>query len=712
MTVPMIQPQDGMEPTPEQVAQQQEAEEQQRRALATLYGRDFPLASDRPSEDAHWIAWAKSLWEGRAASVAPRIHAVERNRRFRDGDQWISSTGTGPWREPPRPKDAARIVSNLIKPALDLRHQVVSENRPGFRAKPTAHDPASQRKAEAQQRALEYQFDQQQADLLIAEATYWALTDGVSFPCLHWDPDRGPWFEAGAPGEQYQGGDIAWRVYRIEQVRVSPNATAATPPDWWVIRVPIAEGEAVGRFGPSVVDAKGGSGITRTAGRSTGADTGFDSRARGNAGSDMLADERTVDWYLVYCRPTTLLPQGLQLVVVGDVVASPARPLPWGVVPIWRHTDGSTDPAFYPKAVMEDWIGDQMMINAALSKWVESVRRNADGRFIGRAGAVVTETLIGGVTSLIETRGGAGLSEALQAVPPSNIGSDVKELLSLAVTNFERKSGWNDATRGSFDKDASGRSILAQREVVERTFAPLVRAASVAMAKGWAPATLHAMRWGYTEPRKIGVTGQSRSDLAVEVTSETFDGIADVTVDPETMMPMPRSLRLFLLDEMRKRGDLTPQEHRRRLPFAFVGEIESPDEDQHAAAKRACYLLRQGVPAMQIMQSSIEAWVWDEALWQDVIQRDLLLPSDIDPMVKQEAFALWSALAEQASMKMGPAMGAMPPEDQGGGPPQGNGEGAAMDPRTQPLAANNPSVGVPVASDQDNAVGFDRRSAL
>lgn len=699
----MIEPQDGMEPSAEELAAQQEAEEKKRRALAALYGREFPLAKQRPPDDADWIGWAKSLWESRAASVAPRVHAVERNRRFRDGDQWISATGTGPWREPPRPKDAARIVCNLVKPALDLRHQVIVENRPGFRTKPTSHDPASQRKAEAQQRALEYQYDQQGADLLLSEAAYWALTDGVSFPCLYWDADRGPWFEAGVQGETYQGGDLAWRVYRIDQVRVSPNATAATPPDWWVIKVPIAESEAVGRYGESVVDARAGEGVTRSAGRSTDADTG--SMARGTAGADMLADERTVDWYLVFCRPTAMLPQGLQLVVVGDIVASPARPLPWGVVPIWRHADGSTDPAFYPKAVMEDWIGEQMMINAALSKWVESVRRNADGRFIGRAGAVVTETLIGGVTSLIETRGVQGLAEALQPVPPSSIGSDVKELLTLAVTNFERKSGWNDATRGSFDKDASGRSILAQREVVERTFAPMVRAASVAMAKGWAPVTLHGMRWGYTEPRKLGVTGQARSDLAMEVTSETFDGIADVTIDPETMMPMPRSLRLFLLNEMRTRGDISPQEHRRRLPFAFLGEIESPDEDQFAAAKRACFLIRQGVPAMQIMQSSIEAWVWDEAIWQDVIQRDLLLPSDIDPTVKQEAFQLWSALAEQAMMKMPQPMPMPMPEQGGGDPPQ-------MDPRTQPLEQNNPGMALEGASDQDNAVGFDRRSAM
>lgn len=704
MTVPMLEPEmEPVEPSAEEVAAQQEAQEKQRKALAALYGRDFPLAKDGAPEDNDWIWWAKSLWESRAASVAPRIHASERNRRFRDGDQWISSTGTGPWREPPRPKDAARIVCNLVKPALDLRHQVIVENRPGFRTKPTSHDPASQRKAEAQQRALEYQYDQQSADMMISEAAYWSMTDGVAFPCLYWDAERGPWFEAGSQGETYQAGDLAPMVYKIEQVRVSPNASATQKPHWWVIKETISEGEAVGRYGDAVVDARGGEGITRSAGRSTGADTGIQSR--GDSGANMLADEKTVDRYTVYCEPSSLLSSGLLFIAVGDIVAVQARPLPWGVVPIWRQTDGSTDPAFYPKAVMDDWLGEQMMINAALSKWVESVRRNADGRFIGRAGAVVTDTLIGGVASLIETRGGQGLSEALQPVPANSIGSDVKELLTLAVTNFERKSGWNDATRGSFDKDASGRSILAQREVVERTFAPLVRAASVAMSKGWAPATLHGMRWGYTEPRKLGVTGQNRSDLAIEVTAETFDGIADVTIDPETMMPMPRSLRLFLLDEMRKRQDISPQEHRRRLPFAFLGEIESPDEDQFAAAKRACFMLRQGAPAMQIMQSSIEAWIWDEAIWQDVIQRDLLLPGDVDPMVKQEAFQLWSMLAQQAMMKM-PQMPMMPGSD------APKGEGGQIDPRTQPLTQNNPGMALEGASDQDNAVGFDRRSAM
>jgi hypothetical protein len=45
---------------------------------------------------------------------------------------------------------------------------------------------------------------------------------------------------------------------------------------------------------------------------------------------------------------------------------------------------------------MEGWLDSQMRVNAVLSKWVESVRRNADGRFLARANSLSTETLVNG----------------------------------------------------------------------------------------------------------------------------------------------------------------------------------------------------------------------------------------------------------------------------------------------------------------------------
>jgi DNA-binding NarL/FixJ family response regulator len=66
---------------------------------------------------------------------------------MRAGIHWISSKNNGPWREPPKPKDTLRLVLNMIGPALDWRLQVLAEQRPGVRARPTTMDPEDVRRA-------------------------------------------------------------------------------------------------------------------------------------------------------------------------------------------------------------------------------------------------------------------------------------------------------------------------------------------------------------------------------------------------------------------------------------------------------------------------------------------------------------------------------------------------------------------------------------
>lgn len=146
-------------------------------------------------------------------------------------------------------------------------------------------------------------------------------------------------------------------------------------------------------------------------------------------------------------------------------------------------------------------------------------------------------------------------------------------------------------------------------------------------------------------------------------------------------------------------GLMGPQEYRRRLPFAWMRNIGSPDEDQEANAKRQVEYLRQGIPAMQIM-SAPERWVWDESIFQDVIQRELLLSADTPIPTKMEAFALWTLLAQQAQMKMG--VTAPLPQSAGGKPPKGNELSAGE----QPFASTNPGIAA-----QQGGISDENRAA-
>ena len=393
-----------------------------RRAIETLYGGHCPLVLDDP-QDTDWAAWAETLWTSRQNFMQPILHRAERMRLFRAGQQWISAKGMSPWREPPRPKDTIRRVVNMIGPALDWRLQVLSEQRPGVRAKPRTMDPDDVRRATASNQVLEAAYYSQKFQQVIKEAAYWAQTDGVAFVRTYWDADRGPVDpEFGGPL-----GDHASRVYRIEQVRVSSNATALEAPIWWVLREVLPKSEAVARYGWQVAD-EGLSSIPDH--------MGLSSKLNGtraletdiyNGASSLINDEETVDRYTVFLEPNPrFLPRGLEVVVVGQKVVS-LGDLPIGMVPMARVADGSSDPAFFPVPICESWIDDQMALNAIESKIIENIRRNSGGRVMAKAQALVSETLRGGNDSVIEVRAPGSLGDVIQPLQGFSVGADVKE---------------------------------------------------------------------------------------------------------------------------------------------------------------------------------------------------------------------------------------------------------------------------------------------
>lgn len=672
--------------------------EQEQALLRALYGYNIPLA-DGPTAEADptaWANWARTLWESRREAVQMHLHLVERNRLFRSGQQWISAQGLGPWREPSRPRDAARVVYNMIDKALDQRLQIMMDQRPGFNVSPMTQDPDDKRKAQAQQMALEYQYEQQKMLRVAREAAFWAQTDGVSFWHLYWDADRGPWDErlGETPGQRKPLGDLGCQTLRVEQVRVSPNATATHDPQWVVIREVIAKQEAAYRYGVTGAEAAdttlaNGNGPTYSGSEGIGAwvltQTTIGEGQR-------LRDEDVTERFTVYLAPhPDVLPEGLQLVVVGNEVVYGPSPLLWNVIPVVRIADGSSDPSYYPRPVMEQWLDHQMRVNALLSKWVENIRVNAGGRFLTRPNAIATETFMGGVTSMIEVRGAGSMTESIQPVQGFSVGTDVKEALALEKTAFEDASGWNRVSRGQVTGE-SGRAIIASREQLERVFSPVVAALAQAFTD-WCKITLAGMAWGYDVPRALGTVGKGRPDLARAISASDFDGQSDARVEAASMMPMPLAFRMFMLDNWLQSGVIDMKEYRRRQPAALVRDISTPDEDQEARAKRVADAIRMQSPLPEMR------WQDNEAIHQDVLEREILLQDDLPPEIIAMAQQRWTQLANQASQKQGAVApmagpGGMPP----GGPPASGGPSAAsvpaITPNQLPLAASNPPMGV------------------
>lgn len=664
---------------------QLEDEDKKRKALRAMFGEDFPLAKDDtggPPTDLDWERWATNRWDIHRAGVSQNLLWAERNRLFRAGQQNLSPYGSnGVWRPAPQPKDSLRIVANLIRPSLAWAIEILAEQRPGWRFQPTNTDPDRQQKAEAQQRAVEYQYNAQGMSTILAELEYWAQTDGVSFAMTYWDPDRGPWEELQEGQGPVPLGDMGTRVYRIEQVRVSSEATATVPPMYWIVREIMPKQQAVALYGPDVVDAANNQLLAQQITPLTSVNQ--------YAYAPLLQDQDTVARFTIFCDKSQWLPNGLTLILVGKKVVFGPKPLQMGRIPMIRFTDGSEYPDFYPMPKMNSLIGPQMRINQLVSKAYESIRKNAGGRYATKTGAVSAETLIGGEVSMLEVRTSGDLRESIVPIQGFSIGSDIKEMLQWEIEIIEQQTGYTKEARGQFTSDQSGKAILAIREQLERTFAPFV----TAIAKGtteWAKQAVGWMRYGYQIPRTVAVLGKDRADLAVSLSSVSMDGVVDITVDPETLVPQPKALRQWLLDNAYDRQLITREQWLERSALGDVKDMESPDKVQRAKGKRVVEQIKLGQELEPIV------WMDNEAIQQTVLENDLILAGGTPIPQFQMAMQRWQQLAQQAGLKqsmMAPPATKPALQVARGGQAGARGEAPKQDPRAAPtFTGPTPSV--------------------
>lgn len=704
-----------------------------RALMVALYGMDFPLvnawdtavskdpqynetqtpppldvllgiASEHPDE---WAAWVRGRWGSHDAAVQMHLWLCARNRLYRANEMWVSSTGIGSrWTTPPRDPEKARVVVPLIGPALDQRLQVIREQRPGFEVMPVSNTPDEQRKAQGRQVALEYHWHAQGMDDQVQEAGFWSQTDGAGWWHTTWDRNAGPLdARMGKNGAKAPMGDLRTTTLRVEQVRVSSDATANAKPREVIIRDLISQAESASEYGISGVgtnanegDLYGSSNVSGTTAATSVLPQWVLQHTTVGEGNK-YNNIPTVERFTVYLdKQPDILPDGLQLVTGGDALVWGPGELLFGVIPVVRLSDGSTDPSYYPRPIMEQWIPSCMAINAATSLWVNNCRLNSGGQFAIRTDALSRETFIASGRSLVEvdTQGGP-IGDTLLPINGFSVGSDTKDLIAFQKEQFEALSGYNEVSRGAVSNETAT-AVATANENLQRTFAPVVNAIARA-AREWAEIQIAGMAWGYDIPRDVGVVGADRPDLARALSAADFDGPASVRVDAEKMMPMPKVYRMAQLNEMLRLQVIDPRQYKRLIKFADVKSIASPDEDQEARANRVADAIRMQLPPEQIPQMR---WTDDESIFQDVIQRKILLQDDLPQPVIDIGMQIWTGYAQQAAMK---AQSMAPPPQAG---PSGSPDGA---PPQEPSPSLSGDLNGPLTTDPAMGGGIDPVSA-
>jgi hypothetical protein len=215
--------------------------------------------------------------------------------------------------------------------------------------------------------------------------------------------------------------------------------------------------------------------------------------------------------------------------------------------------------------------------------------------------------------------------------------------LDWLIKKLEDKHGWNDIARGQLTgtsgasaADISGRAVLATRELFERAFGPMVRAAAEG-ATEFAHLIVKYTQWLYDTARMIPAVG-GRGDLAKLIDSEKLGDRPMVYCDPETMMPLPRALRQQLLEEQLDKGRISQSTYQRRSVFADIRDLQMGDTAQWERA--------------QWVNTEIEER-WEELSQMDPQQR--YSPEGGMPVLWQDVNQIGVATAVPAEGAVGPA---------------------------------------------------------
>jgi hypothetical protein len=633
------------------------------RRLQAIYGESFPDPEEKDKKKLAegWLAWLKGqIALQRGVMEDKRLHWA-RHRLFRQGRQWISTRDGKHWRELNADENRVRAVFNMIGPALDFRVSLLQEQRPGFKHQPLAGQGVSGREtAEAQQSVAEWYFFTQKIWPLAVSAMSEAQTDGVAFLNVYIDKQGGPQLEnvelidedderfeamaaqgyrvrdsgllelplatdgtvreAGQGASKRPAGDIRTRLLLAHETWADPEAKTILGADrrakWFLVRRVRDLHSARIQLDDEKLEADvEGKALDPLDVLSHQVGSRFQRGLPPFPGTRQRLKDGGVFENMLYLAPSEEFPEGKWVEVITPRHLRSGE-LPGGVIPIARFTDGSTDDELYPRPVMSDWISDSISINSLGSKILEYSRLHSGTQLMAMEGTLLKETWTDIVGSVVEYKG-----PKPDHLPAPRVSSDLWQMWTQMIRQLEAKTGWTDLARGKLTgeggfQDIAGRAVLAARELFERQFGPMVRAAA-AGGSDWAEIVVRYAQHLYEVPRLVPMSG--RPDLAKRIDGDMLAGDPSVYIEPETLQPLPRALRNQLLFDYMQQGLISVAEFKKRAPFAEIRDLNMGDSDQWNRAQMVNTVLEERWEELAEMEA-IQLFDVAEGLavfWQD-----------------------------------------------------------------------------------------------
>lgn len=678
--------------------------------LKAKYGGTFPdldaMKDLGPrAKGEQWVQWLQDQLEVQSGTMRDKQLHWTRHRLFRWGHQWISSRDGRTWREPEARNNRVRRVFNIIGPGLDFRLGILQEQRPGWKHEPLPGQGTGGREvAEAQQSLVEHVYKTQKIWRLSVLCYAQAQTDGVAFLQVYVDKNKGPSvqrirrvsaederhdgliaagydvdddgsvvlplgpsheaLDPGSEASSFQAGEICTRLLLASEVFSDPEAETVNGPNvparWMLVRRPRDLQAARTETNDPELESDGDARYTDLYGNA------MDTTQRWSMGlppfpRKRLArnEENVWDWTVYLSPDPDIGKDGLCVRVLGRTQVS-SKKLIKGVIPLARITDGSSDTDMFPRPDMSDWISEQATVNALGSKIMEYSRMHAGSRLLSLKDTMIEETYNNITGSIIEYRG-----KKPDVLEPPRVSPDLWGMFRDSVSRLENLIGHNDLNRGQVSnvdsgfQDVSGRAILGAREMSERQFGPMIRAAADGLTD-WAEIVVLYAQHLYQTPRLIPMVG--RPDLAKALKAEDIAGPPSVFLDPQTLVPLPRALRNQMLVDHLDRGMISQAEYAKRSPYAEIQNLNMGEVDQWNRAQWINTMLEERWEEYEAMDA-IEMYAPASGIpvvWQDVPEthmsalEELVLDDRKPEGLRKLARDRWGLYAELARSKNHP----------------------------------------------------------
>lgn len=426
-----------------------------------------------------------------------------------------------------------------------------------------------------------------------------------------------------------------------------------------------------------------------------------------------------------FTKPCAQYPKGRYVIVAGQKLLKRQDFLPGEFAythanpyPCVEFSDDVAPGQFWPDAFVERLVGlsseyneyrSQMSENMAMHffpKLVVSKQLNLD------AGSYTSEA---GERLDLNTPPGVPLPTFLQ---PANVIGDAWNILNTIRREMDDITLIYPSAVGGTGGANSGFQTNLLQEAADQVHGPAVARNATALEEAYIKIR-HLMKTCYTVPRLITIAGKNNIPEVYEFSSEQVDEQADVRIEPDTMMPMLRSVRVDMIRGMYSDGLMgdqkDPATRKRVMDMIRMGysdfEVDREQRDQEQAQLENIKMTRgEDLPKPMVWENhqlhweahvdlfkSPEAADWPEEqitkyAWHAIVHLSYIDPGAALKMAGE--FGLRKQLEDLLSLQQEPVPEPPPPPAALAAPPQ---VGAEVPPELmESLAAQLPPMPDPM----------------